>query len=99
MRRGYDAASVLTYADRLERPLLVVHGTDDDNVYFTHSLKLCDALFRAGKPFEFLPLPGFTHMVPDPNVRRRLEDRIATFFMNHLAPASGAGEASAAGRP
>jgi dipeptidyl-peptidase-4 len=87
-RRGYEAASVLTYADRLERPLLLVHGTDDDNVYFTHSLKLCDALFRAGKQFEFLPLPGFTHMVPDPNVRRRLEDRIATFFEEHLTPAS-----------
>ncbi len=77
---GYRAASVLTWADRLERPLLVIHGTADDNVYPLHSLKLADALFRAGRRAEFLPLVGFTHMVPEPAVRRRLEERIVAFF-------------------
>ena len=43
---------------RLERPLLIMHGTADDNVYFFHPLKLSDALFRAGKPHELLPLCG-----------------------------------------
>jgi hypothetical protein len=37
-------------------------------------------------------------MVPDPNVRRRLEDRIASFFEEHLAPGPEAGEASLGGR-
>jgi len=82
---GYQAASVLTYADRLERPLLLVHGTADDNVYFLHSMKLCEALFRAGKPFEFLPLAGFTHMVPDPVVTRRLYQRIEAFLARNVA--------------
>ena len=49
----------------LRRPLLLVHGTADDNVYFFHSLKLADALFRAGRRFEFLPLPGVTHQIGD----------------------------------
>ncbi len=62
-----------------------MHGTADDNVYFMHSLKLCDALFRAGRTFEFLPLPGFTHMVPDAVVTARLYGRIVTFFERHLA--------------
>ena len=83
--RGYGAGSVLTWAPRLERPLLVIHGTADDNVYFMHSLKLCDALFHAGKDFEFLPLPGFTHMVPDPVVTARLYGRITEFFERNLA--------------
>src|SRR5262245_2679298 len=65
------ACNVLTYCKELERPLLVIHGTADDNVYFMHSLKLADALFRAGKPFELLPLSNFTHMVPDPLVTHR----------------------------
>ena len=64
-----------TLAQDLKRPLLLVHGTADDNVYFRHTLKLTDALFRAGKDFEVLPLSGLTHMVPDPVVTERLWTR------------------------
>ena len=85
---GYEAASVLSYADRLSRPLLLVHGTADDNVYFAHSLKLANALFLAGRPFEFLPLSGFTHMVPDPQVSVRLYTRFIDLFVEHLRPQS-----------
>ena len=81
---GYRASNVLTYADRLSRPLLLIHGTSDDNVYFMHSLKLADALFRQGRRFDFLPLAGFTHMVPDPLVTTRLYTRIMDHFDRHL---------------
>ena len=77
---GYEAANVLTWAGNLSRPLLIIHGTADDNVYFMHSLKLADALFRAGRDFELLPLSGLTHMVPDPLVTERLYTRIMRFF-------------------
>jgi dipeptidyl-peptidase-4 len=81
---AYQEASLLTYSKDLRRPLLLVHGTADDNVYFRHTLKLCDALFRAGKEFEVLPLSGFTHMVPDPVVTERLYSRFSAFFHQHL---------------
>ena len=81
---GYEASSVVTYCKDLSVPLLIIHGTADDNVYFLHSLKMTEALFRAGKKFEFLPLAGFTHMVPDPNVTVRLNSRVAAFFKQHL---------------
>ena len=83
-RSGYEAANVITYCKDLSVPLLIIHGTADDNVYFLHSLKMTEALFRAGKNFEFLPLAGFTHMVPDPDVTVRLQTRIAAFFKQHL---------------
>lgn len=81
---GYEAANVVTYCKDLWVPLLIIHGTADDNVYFLHSLKMTEALFRAGKKFEFLPLAGFTHMVPDPEVTVRLHTRIAAFFKQYL---------------
>jgi dipeptidyl-peptidase-4 len=87
---AYKEASLLTYAAGLRRPLLLVHGTADDNVYFRHSLKLVDALFRAGKDFDVLPLSSLTHMVPDPIVTLRLRLKIATFFQRHLGkPTAG----------
>ncbi len=81
---SYRESSLLTYAADLQRPLLLLHGTADDNVYFRHSLKLVDVLFRHGKDFEIVPLSGLTHMVPDPVVMERLHARIAGFFRKHL---------------
>ncbi len=81
---AYKEGSLLTYTADLKRPLLVIHGTADDNVYLRHSLELMNAFFRAGKQAEFLPLSRFTHMVPDPLVRTRLEERIAEYFREHL---------------
>jgi len=78
--QGYERSSVLTYAKELRRPLLIVHGTADDNVYFSHALKMSDALFRAGREHDFLPLAGFTHMVPDPLVTTRLYTRIVDYL-------------------
>jgi dipeptidyl-peptidase-4 len=82
---AYREASLLPLADKLDRPLLLVHGTADDNVYYRHTLRLSDALFRAGRPFEALALPGVTHMYSaDPVVMERLWSRTAGFFRTHL---------------
>jgi dipeptidyl-peptidase-4 len=83
---GYDRSGLLGWAPALERPLLVVHGTADDNVYLTHSLALSNALLRAGRPHQFLPLSGATHMVPDPVVAAREWERVAAFLEEALAP-------------
>jgi dipeptidyl-peptidase-4 len=90
---AYHRSSVLTFAaadpaGAPTRPLLIVHGTADDNVYFSHAIKMADAMFRAGRPYEFLPLAGLTHMVPDPLVSRRLQTRIIEFFQRNLGAPS-----------
>jgi len=76
---GYRLSSALTYADKLERPLMLIHGVTDDNVYFEHTLKMIRALFAAGKPYELVLLPG-THQLPDPTLRSRLDQREVGFF-------------------
>ena len=84
----YRTSSVLTYAVPVEpenlRPMLLIHGTADDNVYFSHSLKLQNAMFLAGRPSELLALSGLTHMVPDPSFMRRMQGRVLRFFEDHL---------------
>jgi dipeptidyl-peptidase-4 len=82
--RAYEVSSLLTYVDKAARPLLLMHGTADDNVYFLHTLKLSDALFKAGKPHAVLPLANFTHMVPDPLATQREWERIASWFKETL---------------
>jgi dipeptidyl-peptidase-4 len=87
-KKAYEESSLLPLAAKLDRPLLLVHGTADDNVYYRHTLRLTDALIRAGRPFEVMPLPGITHMVSaDPTVYERYMIRAAAFFKKHLGEA------------
>lgn len=80
---AYRVSNVTTYAAEARRPLLLVHGLADDNVYFQHTLQLADALFRAGKTYELLPMMG-THMVSDPLIRMRQQTRIMDFLQREL---------------
>ena len=84
---AYKVSSVLTYAAELQRPIFLIHGLTDDNVYAQHTLQLCDALFMAGKPYEFMPMLG-THMAgsSDPRVRLNQQQRVMEFFTRHLRP-------------
>ena len=54
------------------RPLLIIHGLADDNVFVAHSLRLSSALLAAGYPHRVLPLSGVTHMTPQEVVAENL---------------------------
>ena len=81
---GYKASNVLTYAAQLSRPLLIMHGLTDDNVYFQNTVKLTQALLAAGKPYRLVLLPG-THLLPDPVIRARVDETRASFLKEKLA--------------
>lgn len=68
----YDANDLTLLADRLEKPLMLIHGLADDNVAIAHTLKLSTALLAAGKPHEVLPLSGITHMASSETVAENL---------------------------
>ncbi|WP_092534893.1 S9 family peptidase [Amycolatopsis arida] len=61
---AYRRNSLLADAAELRRPLLLVHGLADDNVFVAHALRLSAALLAAGRAHTFLPLVGATHMTP-----------------------------------
>ena len=58
----------------------------DDNVYFSHSAQLFDALLRVGAPVDFVPLFGASHMVADRELSGALQARYLRFFSEHLQP-------------
>jgi dipeptidyl-peptidase 4 len=65
---GYAASNVLTYAGKLSRPLLLVHGMADDNVLFAHSTVLMKKLQDLQKPFDLMTYPGGKHGLIRQNV-------------------------------
>jgi dipeptidyl-peptidase 4 len=58
---GYTGSSVLTYANQLRGPLLIMHGMADDNVLFTHSTTLFKKLQDLDKQFDVMTYPGSKH--------------------------------------
>lgn len=83
---GYRVASPLTAAEKLAAPLLLVHGTEDDNVHLQQTLQFVEALSRHRKPYELLIQPqqkhGFTGEAP----RTYTHERMLEFFTRHLDP-------------
>jgi dipeptidyl aminopeptidase/acylaminoacyl peptidase len=82
----YKQASPLSKVDRLERPLLVLHGTADVNVPYLHSVRLVDELMKKGKShlFELMMYPGEFHYFTRAHVLRDAWQRVDRFFAEHL---------------
>ena len=90
---AYDVSSLLPLAERLTRPLLLIHGLADDNVVAAHTLQLSAALLAAGRTHEVLPLVGVTHMTPQETIAENLLLHQLEFLRRSLgAPAKGDSE-------
>ncbi|MDP9341233.1 MAG: prolyl oligopeptidase family serine peptidase [Actinomycetota bacterium] len=68
----YRRESLIDDAWRLERPILLIHGLADDNVFVANSLRLSRAFLEAGRPHTFLPLSGASHMAKEEVVAENL---------------------------
>ena len=82
----YAGASPLSHVDRLERPLLVLHGTSDVNVPYLHSVRLIDELLKKGKGdlVSFMTYPGEFHYFTREHVLRDAWHRVEDFFDANL---------------
>jgi dipeptidyl-peptidase-4 len=83
---GYDENSPLTYPERLEDPLLLVHGTGDDNVHFQNTVQMVAALQEAGKPFDLMIYPNKTHAIAGTNTRIHLYSMMLDWWTETLMP-------------
>jgi len=70
--QNYESSSLIRLASQLRRPLLLVHGLADDNVFAAHTLQLSGALLASGRAHEVLPLSGITHMTNEEVVAENL---------------------------
>ncbi|PKW15697.1 S9 family peptidase [Saccharopolyspora spinosa] len=81
----YVKNSLLADAGNLERPMLIVHGTVDDNVVLAHALRLSAALTACARPHNVLPLPGVSHMPTEETTTENLLLLQVDFLRKSLA--------------
>jgi dipeptidyl aminopeptidase/acylaminoacyl peptidase/uncharacterized protein (DUF885 family) len=76
----YSESSNIDNAGRLRGKLLLIVGEMDTNVPPESTLRLADALIKAGKDFDLLVVPGANHGNGGPYGQRRQQD----YFVRHL---------------
>ena len=67
-----------------QSPVLLVHGTADNNVNVEQSRKMEKALANAGKTVEYLEFDGLAHSLHDGAARKNMLVRIDTFLASEL---------------
>ena len=85
-KEGYEYASNLQLAGNLKGKLLLIAGTSDTTASFAPTMKMVEALIRAGKPHDLIVLPEQGHgPSPGPSRTYWLE-AIRRYFQEHLKP-------------
>jgi dienelactone hydrolase len=76
----YEQQSNVTNAGKLKGSLLLIVGEEDTNVPPESTYRVADALIKANKSFDFLPVPGMGHSDGGPYGKAKKKD----FFVKHL---------------
>lgn len=81
---GYKASSAIERIDKLNGRLLLVHGLDDDNVFFSNTTAYMQALIEKGIQFDMQVYPGKEHSLVGRSTRMHLFGKIVEFFDREL---------------
>lgn len=84
---AYRISSPITYADSLKKPVLLLHGMVDDNVFFQDAVQLMQKFQKAGKKFEMMFYPDEAHAYSEPeswfDQYARIEEFFDRYLLNH----------------
>ncbi|HEX9172881.1 MAG TPA: alpha/beta fold hydrolase [Telluria sp.] len=81
---AYRQSGVFAHLDGLTSPLLLIHGMADDNVLFTNTTRLIDALVNRNVQFDLMTYPGAKHGISSRAGQRHVFGMIHAFFQKHL---------------
>ncbi|MBD8488869.1 DPP IV N-terminal domain-containing protein [Echinicola sp. CAU 1574] len=83
--QDFIKGSPITYAKNLQGDLLLVHGTNDDNVHYQSQELLVNELIRYNKQFDMMAYPNRSHGIYEgPNTRRHLYTLLTNYLMEHV---------------
>ncbi|HEY3860433.1 MAG TPA: prolyl oligopeptidase family serine peptidase [Verrucomicrobiae bacterium] len=95
----YSKSSNIDNASKLGAKLFLIVGEMDDNVPPESTLRLVNALIKAGKDFDFLEVPGANHGAGSRVTQRRTEDFFVQNLLGRMPPNRNAGEHDPAAPP
>ncbi|HWU79853.1 MAG TPA: alpha/beta fold hydrolase, partial [Caulobacter sp.] len=80
------AISPAKLADKVEIPMLLIHGKDDTVVPYVQSTLMADAMKKAGKPVELVTLPSEDHWLSRGATRLQMLTSVVGFLEKNNPP-------------
>jgi dienelactone hydrolase len=81
-----QAVSPVHFADKVDAPVLLIHGKDDTVVKFAQSTEMADALRRAGKPVDLVTLNAEDHWLSRSETRLQMLQASLDFVIRNNPP-------------
>jgi dipeptidyl aminopeptidase/acylaminoacyl peptidase len=81
-----EAESPIRHTDRIQVPVLLVHGRNDYTVLVEQSQKMARALGRSHVPYELVLIKYGDHSLRRPEMRLTLYRQVEAFLAANLAP-------------
>ncbi len=81
---AYERSSPIDHVDKLDDPLLVLHGLVDSNVFAQDSIRLIEELIDRGKDFDAMLYPSQGHGFEDGPHWLDEYSRIERYLLRHL---------------
>ena len=87
-KAAYDYGSNYWLAGNLKGKLLIIHGTSDATAPFSVTMRMADALIRAGKFFDLIVVPQENHdsLFRGTPAARYAREATRRYFQEHLRP-------------
>jgi dipeptidyl aminopeptidase/acylaminoacyl peptidase len=85
-RARIDAVSPVNAAANFKAPVLLIHGSEDDTVPFNQSVKMEEALKRAGKTVKLVKLKGEDHFLSSSQMRLQALRELDAFVAAAIGP-------------
>ena len=81
---GYNDASCMTYINNRRCPLLIMHGTADDNVHLFNSIQYASVTESRGRWIDMLLFPNMNHSINGCNSREVVIARLLDYFSRNM---------------
>lgn len=88
---NFRRSSPIDHAEGLSKPLLLLHGLKDSNVFAQDTIRLMEKLIELRKDFDVMLYPSQDHGFTDPDSWLDEYRRIERFFDRHLVESNSNG--------
>lgn len=82
--QALDAVSAIHHVNKINKPMLLIHGIKDTQVSYKQSVALYDALKKLGRDVTYLEQPDGTHYFDTEQERVEAFAAMETFLKKHL---------------